>query len=180
MITRTSRKVAALALTAVTALGVTACTPPNQNDSEQKVDTATSQNPNSLKGEGAAGTSTASATNVADANASAQETTSAQREEAQAAADGTPFFLDCNEQSQVKPSTISLNCKDQDDFAEDIVWEEWTDEIARGTATRNYKDLDRVVENAQVILSAPENVDGVLAFTQISVDGANVQPQTQY
>ncbi|SIS53327.1 hypothetical protein SAMN05444817_11163 [Corynebacterium appendicis CIP 107643] len=64
--TRISRKVAALAVAATTALVVTACTPPNQNDSDQKVDTATSQNPDSLPSAGqSTATGTATVTEVA-------------------------------------------------------------------------------------------------------------------
>jgi len=65
--TRTSRKVAALALVAATAFGVTACSPPHQKDSAEKVDTATSQNPDSLKGAGkssSASTTTSTSTST--------------------------------------------------------------------------------------------------------------------
>ncbi|WKK61216.1 hypothetical protein QYQ98_09380 [Corynebacterium sp. P3-F1] len=181
MTTRTSRKVAALALVAATAFGVTACTPPNQKDSAQKVDTATSQNPNSLPDAGqTGGTATATATNVTDANASAQATTTAERAAANAAADGTPLFINCETEAEHKPGTIILNCKDKNDIAENITWDEWTDEIAHGTATRNIKDVDRVVNDAQITLSAPEVVNGALVFTQVSIDGASVQTQTTY
>lgn len=181
MTTRTPRQVAALALVATAAFGVTACSPPNQQDSAEKVDTATSQNPNSLPDAGqTGGTATATATNVTDANASAQATTSAERAAANAAPDGTPLFINCETEAEHKPDTIVLNCKDKNDVAENITWDDWTDEIAHGTATRNIKDVDRVVENAQITLSAPKDVDGALVFTQISVDGANVQPQTTY
>lgn len=181
MTTRTSRKVAALALVAATAFGVTACSPPNQKDSAQKVDTATSQNPNSLPDAGqTGGTATATATNVTDANASAQATTTAERAAANAAADGTPLFINCETEAEHKPGTIILNCKDKNDIAENITWDEWTDEIAHGTATRNIKDVDRVVNDAQITLSAPEVVNGALVFTQVSIDGANVQTQTTY
>lgn len=181
MTTRTPRKVAALALVAATAFGVTACTPPNQKDSAQKVDTATSQNPNSLPDAGqTGGTATATATNVTDANASAQATTTAERAAANAAADGTPLFINCETEAEHKPGTIILNCKDKNDIAENITWDEWTDEIAHGTATRNIKDVDRVVNDAQITLSAPEIVNGALVFTQVSIDGASVQTQTTY
>lgn len=70
MTTRISRKVAALAVAATTALVVTACTPPNQNDSDQKVDTATSQNPDSLPSAGqSTATGTATETSTVDAGA---------------------------------------------------------------------------------------------------------------
>ena len=59
MTSRFSRTVAALALAATTAFAVTACSPPHQKDSDQKVDTATSQDPDSLP---SAGQSTATGT----------------------------------------------------------------------------------------------------------------------
>lgn len=181
MTTRTPRKVAALALVAATAFGVTACSPPHQKDSAQKVDTATRQNPNSLPDAGqTGGTATATATNVTDANASAEATTTAERAAANAAADGTPMFINCETEAEHKPGEIILNCKDKNDIAENITWDEWTDEIAHGTATRKIKDVDRVVENAQITLSTPEVVNGALVFTQVSIDGANVQTQTTY
>ncbi len=65
MTTRISRKVAALSLAAATAFTVTACHPPHQKDSDQKVDTATSQDPDSLPSAGqSSATGTATVTEV--------------------------------------------------------------------------------------------------------------------
>ena len=64
MTTRISHKVAALSLAAATAFGLSACTPPNQVDSDKKVDTATSQDADSLPSAGqttATGTATVTA-----------------------------------------------------------------------------------------------------------------------
>ncbi|STC70077.1 hypothetical protein [Corynebacterium pilosum] len=45
---RISRKFAAAAIAVVSAVAITACTPPSENPSDQKVDTAKSQDPDSL------------------------------------------------------------------------------------------------------------------------------------
>ncbi|WIM68494.1 hypothetical protein QP027_03615 [Corynebacterium breve] len=52
---RISRKLSAIALAALTAGAISACTPPNENPSDQKVPTAETQNPDSLKVEDAEG-----------------------------------------------------------------------------------------------------------------------------
>lgn len=181
MTTRTSRKAAALPFAALASLGLAACSPPNEQPSDQKVDTATSQNPNSLTGEGqVASTESADSMNVTDAGASAAATSTTAREAAEAGADGTPFYLDCDGAAVQQPGEIVLNCKDQNEFATDIEWDSWTDDIAEGTAKYEDRENNRSADKAKVILSSPEVVDGKLVFTQISVDGATKMPQTDY
>ena len=71
MIATSSRKAVA-GVAALAALALAGCTPPHQNPSSEKVDTATTQDPTSLKGAGATtaaqATSSARATNVTQAN----------------------------------------------------------------------------------------------------------------
>ena len=160
----TSRKVAITAFAAATALGLAACSPPNEQDSDHKVDTATSQNPDSLPGDSSEATTTST---------TATDTTAAMSQE------DTPYYNDCNGNAQYQPTRIVLNCKDQNDFAENIVWEEWTEEIAHGIATRTREGKDPVA-NAQITLSAPKEVDGTLVFGNVTIDGVNVNPQTDY
>ena len=181
MTTRTTRKVATVAFAAMAALGLAACSPPNEKDSELKVDTATTQDPDSLLGKGQIGATEATgAPNVTDANESAQATTSALRENAETAPDGTPLFIQCEGYTDYQPVEITLNCKDRNDVAENIMWTSWTDEIAEGITTRNWRDQNRIVENSQIVLSNPDVVDGKLVFTELKVDGAIAYPQTEY
>lgn len=84
MSTSISRKVVITAFAAATALGLAACSPPNEQDSDQKVDTATSQDPNSLPGGGTA-TGTATATTSATPAAPETETEAEGESEADAA-----------------------------------------------------------------------------------------------
>lgn len=180
MSTRTIRKAAAFGLVPLTAFAMVACSPPNEQPSDQKVDTATSQDAASLQGEGQiAATEATGAPNVVEAEEAASATET-ERENAQTNADGTPFFLDCDNNTVAKPNRIVLNCMDQDDFAEDIEWDEWGEDIATGKGTRNYVGGDRVKENVQVVVSSPEVVDGKLVFTQVSVDGDTFNPRTKY
>jgi len=69
--TSISRKVAITAFAAATALGLAACSPPNEQPSDQKADTATSQNPDSLPGSGTA-SATTSATTTASTTAATE------------------------------------------------------------------------------------------------------------
>ncbi|MCQ4618638.1 hypothetical protein KBX10_06070 [Corynebacterium sp. CCUG 59401] len=181
MTTRTSRKVATVAFAAATALGLAACSPPNEQASEEKVATAQSQDPDSLTGAGQVQeTDSTSAANVTDANTASATTTAADRENAESAPDGTPFYIGCNGAPVHQPVEINLNCKDNNDFALNIVWEEWSDEIAQGTTTRNNGGREGVEENVKITLTSPDVKDGQLVFTKVSIDGKDVMPQSDY
>lgn len=169
----TSRKVAITVFAAATALGLAACSPPNEQDSDHKVDTATSQNPDSLPGKADGATTTSTKYDPFEAALKSPDLI------AKTAQDGTPFYSDCNANAQYQPNRIVLNCKDQNDFAENIVWEDWSEEIAHGTATRTREGKDPVA-NAQITLSAPKAVDGTMVFGNVTIDGVNVNPQTDY
>lgn len=170
----TSERTAVVGLVAVAALALAACSPPNENPSDQKIDTATTQNPDSLKGAGKAATAT-SATNVTEAEALATDET-----EAVAAEDGTPTYNNCGETGLVRPARLTVDCQNQDDFLEDIVWDVWEDGLASGTATRVVRNPDNREEGVAVVLGSPQVVDGVLVFTTMSVDGTSVTPDNNY
>lgn len=167
-----SRKAVA-GIAAVAALTLAGCTPPNENPSTEKVDTATSQDPSSLKGAGQAGET--SATNVTEADELSQDTG-----EAVVAADGTPMLNNCGQTGLVRPESLTVDCKKQDDFLEDIVWDSWDDNLATGTATRVVLDPDNREEGVQVVLGSPQIVNDELVFTTMSVDGAPVNPENDY
>ncbi|OEY23586.1 hypothetical protein [Corynebacterium sp. Marseille-P4321] len=166
-----SRKAVA-GIAAVAAIALAGCTPPNENPSTEKVDTATTQDPNSLKG---AGSATASATNVTEADELSQDTG-----EAVVAEDGTPMLNNCGVTGLVRPERLTVDCKKQDDFLEDIVWDSWDDNLATGTATRVVLDPDNREEGVQVVLGSPQIVNDELVFTTMSVDGAPVNPENDY
>lgn len=170
----TSERKAVVGLVAVAAVTLAACTPPNENPSDQKVDTATTQNPDSLRGAGQMAEAT-SATNVTEANEMSQSTT-----EAIAASDGTPMVNNCGETGLVRPSRLTVDCKNQDDFLEDIVWDVWDGGLASGTATRVVRDPDNREEGVAVVLGAPQIVDGELVFTTLTVDGTSIVPENDY
>lgn len=169
-----SRTAAAAGFFAVAALGLAACSPPGQVDSAQKVDTATSQNPGSLNG-GTEQTSGAQSTNVAGASsASASANPSA-------APTGTlPVLRNCGEASQTQPARIVLSCADQNDYLENITWSDWSTDLATGTGTRVTVDPDRRETDIEVILGNPQLVDGELQFTTVTVDGATINPESNY
>ncbi|SDS25361.1 hypothetical protein [Corynebacterium timonense] len=164
-----SRTAVVASVAAVASLGLAACSPPGQVDSEQKVDTATSQDADSLPG-GTAETGHAVPTNVAEVTG----TTSP------APAGTLPVLRNCGEPSETEPTEIVLACKDQNDLLEDIEWSEWGEDLAVGTGTRVTIDPDRRVENAEIILGNPTMVDGELQFTTVSVEGREINPESQY
>ena len=94
--------------------------------------------------------------------------------------DDTPFVNNCGEMGLERPARLNLDCKNNRDRLEDIVWSEWNETGASGTATRITTNPDRVVEGTQVTLGDPQDVDGVLTFTVLSVDGTSVNPDSQY
>ena len=179
-VTSSSNRIAAAGLAALATLAITACTPPTENPSDQKIDTASSQNPDSLASSGVTGQATAtSATNVAEAS-SVRASSSAATSTAVAAQDNTPFLNNCDTADLQRPTSLNLDCKGDKHRLEDIVWDQWTAEGASGTATEVTVDPDRVVEGAQVTLGAPQEVDGKVVFTTITVDGVQYNPESQY
>lgn len=161
------RKATAAILVSLAALGLSACHPPHQVDSDHKVDTATSQDPNSLANAGE--TTGATATNVAQA-------TAPQR----AAAGQRPVYIDCGQPVGAEPARLSLSCSERNDFIEDITWTQWDGMLATGTGTRITVNPDRRTPDSQIILGNPVEVDGQLQFTTVSIDGVEVNPNSQY
>lgn len=177
LVTSSPSRIAAAGIAAIAALSIAACSPPHEQPSTEKIDTATSQNPDSLAGGDhlAGQTAVASATNVADA--AKASTTAPATSTAAASADGTPMFNNCGQTGLQRPTSLNLDCNGGKERLEDIVWDQWTEAGATGTATQITVDPDRVVEGAQVTLGAPQEVDGDLVFTVISVDGVTVNPE---
>ena len=174
-------RIAAAGIAAIAALAITACTPPNENPSDQKVDTAMSQSADSLASSGSTGAAkTANVTNVADASAAQATATAASTTTVTAGADATPLLNNCGVTGLQRPSALNLDCEGNKERLEDIVWDEWTANGASGTATQVTVDPDRVVEGVSVVLGAPQNVDGVVVFGAISVDGQPVNPESNY
>lgn len=178
MIATSSRKAVA-GVAALAAIALAGCTPPHENPSSEKVDTATTQDPNSLKGGGTANTATgtantASATNVTEANAVQEQET------AEAAVAAAPVFNNCGATDLVRPDRLTVDCANEDDFLENIVWEQWGEDIAEGTATRVVVSPDNREEGVKVVLGNPEIVDGKPVFTTVSVDGQSVVPDNNY
>ena len=144
---------AAAGLIAVAAVPLAACHPPHQVDSEQKIDTATSQKAESLASYGA--------------------TTAA----SSAPADATPTIANCGEVELERPTEFNLDCQGQDDVLQNITWDSWGAESATGTGTRVTQDSDAQQPEVAIALSNPQLVNGVLAYTDITVDGTPVFPE---
>ena len=107
MIATSSRKAVA-GVAALAAIALAGCTPPHENPSSEKVDTATTQDPNSLKGAGTATTATgtattASATNVTEANAVQEQET------AEAVVAAAPVFNNCGATDLVRPDRLTVD-----------------------------------------------------------------------
>ncbi|MFP7366429.1 hypothetical protein SFC07_11760 [Corynebacterium callunae] len=141
-----SKKFMASATAAVAALALAACTPPHQQDSDQKVATATGVE---------APTSHATASTVA-------------------VAANAPGYIDCVGAPEQQPATISLNCLDNSEQLTEIKWEAWGTTSATGTATRVVTSATgekTETADVDVELSFPTESSQGLVFAQVSVDG---------
>lgn len=152
--TSLSRKLLITGVTAAAALAITACTPPNENDSDAKVDTAT----------GVAAPTT---------ETSARTTTTAGTTTAIASAE-LPGYIDCVAAPTREPQVISLNCADNSDQLTAIEWVSWDEDGATGTGTRIVTATvgeQEVIEDVDVELSAVTETSQGLVFSQVEVDG---------
>lgn len=152
--TSLSRKLLITGVTAAAALAITACTPPNENDSDAKVDTAT----------GVAAPTT---------ETSARTTTTAGTTTAIASAE-LPGYIDCVAAPTREPQVISLNCADNSDQLTAIEWVSWDEDGATGTGTRIITATvgdEEVIEDVDVELSAVTETSQGLVFSQVEVDG---------
>ncbi|MBA4503919.1 hypothetical protein ACUY28_08600 [Corynebacterium sanguinis] len=165
----TTRKAAA-GFFALAALGLAACSPPHEVDSGNKVDTATSQNPDSLAGSGHETPASATRANVVEASQANATPTPSQ----------LPTYINCGTDVGPEPDRLVLSCEDEDDYIENITWNEWSGRIGSGLGTRVTLNPDRRVEGTQVVLGNPEVIDGVLRFTTVSVDGISINPESNY
>lgn len=159
MTTFSIRQVAAAGAAAVTALALAACVPPNENPSDEKVDTATEYS-------GPVGTPVEETPTV---NVAAVPTTGVNATDAE-----VPGFIDCVAAPVEEPSTITLNCADGSDQLVDIEWVEWGEDEATGSGTRQTPAGEE--EDVDVLLSVPTTSPQGLVFTQITVDGVLVAP----
>ncbi|APT88572.1 hypothetical protein CFRA_03980 [Corynebacterium frankenforstense DSM 45800] len=148
---RSLRRFGALSAAALAAgLALSACSPPNQQDSEKKIDTAT---------EAPAGQATATSSTKSTATATTA-----------AAAAELPGYADCQAAPVAEPATLTLDCMRLDDRVTGVRWDEWTAEGATGTGTRGAEEVD-------VELSEPAaNEAGDTVFTTVTVDGETVTP----
>ena len=137
------------ATTALLALTLTACSPPNERDSNLRVETATGV------AAPTAATTSGGATTVVSADSDA------------------PGFIDCVSAPEQLPTGIALSCVDDSDQLEEITWESWGRQSASGTATRvtiSPSGEERRTEDISVELSVPTTSPQGLVFTQITID----------
>ena len=150
-----SRSAALTAALAASALAISACSPPHQQDSEEKVDTATSFS-------AAAAQSTPAASSTAAEPAAAS--TSASPSEANANA---TQFIDCTRTPTVEPSQVQLNCFGENQITA-LDWE-WETDSATGQGIQI--NPDGSTEEATLELSDPVSMDGAKVFSRVSVNG---------
>lgn len=160
-ITRAARTAGVAAGIAATALALTACHPPNQQDSETgKVDTATSF---------AAATSVAASTDQ-DASQSAATTTGSAAKRPQGG-EGTPLYQSCMDEPAREPDIIALSCQTMTNNVEHIEWDSWGPEEASGTGVH----VDNGSEHQVTIqLTNVEEAPFGPTFSTVIVDGTPV------
>ena len=153
MTTFSIRRIATVGVASVAALALAACTPPNENPSDIKVDTATE-----YTGPPEAETRQASGTD----------------EDVDVAAAELPGFIDCVGTPSEEPEVITLDCVTYADQLTNIEWEEWGEDEATGTGLR-LSTLGQEDE-VEVVLSTVTTTPQGLVFSQITVDGEIVTP----
>lgn len=154
---RTSRTVTFPRRTrAVSILGlgvlVSACSPPNEQPSERKIDTATSF----------AAAPTSASTPVDP--------------------ESLPGVIECVGTPELRPDSLALACADDHDRLIDIRWSQWTGDEAAGTATRETNDCEPScargsvarTRGVEVELSEPVQSPQGLVFTRVVVDGQTI------
>ncbi|MBC3186759.1 hypothetical protein H7347_09305 [Corynebacterium sp. zg-331] len=145
-----SRSTALTAVLAASALAIAACSPPNQQDSEDKVATATSLN----------AAPRPAATERPAATASTSVSPSAARANA-------TQFIDCTRTPTVEPSQVQLSCFGAQQITA-LDWE-WGADSATGRGTQI--NPNGTTEDVTLELTAPVSMDGAQVFSQISLNG---------
>ncbi|KQB83654.1 hypothetical protein [Corynebacterium oculi] len=145
-----SRSTALAAALAASALAITACSPPHQQDSEAKVATATSF---SAAPQQAASSSTAHAaptsTSPSEARANATQ------------------FIDCTRTPTVEPSQVQLDCFGTNQITA-LDWE-WENDSATGRGIQI--NPNGSTEDVTLELSDPVSMDGAQVFSQVRLNG---------
>ncbi|AGF71987.1 hypothetical protein [Corynebacterium halotolerans] len=164
MTTFSIRQIAAAGAAAVTALALAACVPPNENPSDEKVNTATEYNGPYSPGDDspeAITTGAGAPTTVSPVDGAATDAE-------------VPGFINCVATPVQEPGTITLDCADASDQLIEIDWEDWGQQQATGTGTRQTPEGEQ--ENVDVVLSTPIVSPQGLVFSEITVDGVPVTP----
>lgn len=155
-ISRYSRSLAAVAAASLTGFALAACSPPLENPSTEKVDTALEQDADTVGVDPAAATT-------------GTETTAAETETAAAAAVSEVSFIDCVSVPTQEPEQVTLDCANPANAVTAITWSTWGEDEATGTGTNQVTGAA-----SEVVLSAAEETDEGMVFTTITVDGAEV------
>ena len=150
-----NKRFIATALTGLVAVGLAACSPPNQNDSELKVETAKEQDAASVTegwttGEASAESST---TGTATAAAGVEDIS----------------FVDCVAEPAQEPDRVTLDCANPADAVVNIQWSTWGADEAQGNGTNQTTGLPAVVTLSDASTTAEGEV-----YTAIEVDGVAV------
>lgn len=157
-----ARTTAGLALAAVAGLALSACSPQLEHPSDEKVDTATSQDAASIGTATAETTGAATATETADAEADDEATATGVAGEAEV------LFIDCFGEAAAEPEAVSTDCADPAAQITEISWESWSEDEATGTGI-GVDGAESTVE-----LSQPTETGAATVFTVVTVDGVPV------
>lgn len=152
-----SRSTALAAALAASALTIAACSPPHQQDSEDKVATATSYS-------AAPQQHAVHSTAPAASSAAASPSTSASPSEVRANA---TQFIDCTQTPTVEPSQVQLGCFGTNQITA-LEWE-WDDDSATGRGIQI--NPNGSTENVTLELSQPVSMDGARVFSQVRLNG---------
>lgn len=155
-----NKRFIATALTGLVAVGLAACSPPNQQDSEVKVETAQGQSADSIT-EGSTWTTGEASAKSSSKSANAATTA--------AAGAGEVSFVDCVAAPAQEPAQVTLDCANPADAIVNIQWTGWGEDEAEGNGLNQTTGAPAVV----TLSEATETPDGDV-YTVIEVDGVPV------
>ncbi|WKD59561.1 hypothetical protein [Corynebacterium caspium] len=157
-----SHKFLIISTTAALGFGLSACSPPHEQPSEMKVDTATSFR-------NTAPATTAHSSHGSHSGQSMSSTAAVAIPEA-----SSPAFVNQVGSVVRTPSTIDISYSGDQGMITDIEWSTWTDTTAQGVGTYVGADGAVMEKETTVVLSNPATTPDGLVFTSLSLNGERV------
>ncbi|MDF5820836.1 hypothetical protein P4N68_07035 [Corynebacterium felinum] len=132
-----------------------ACSPPGEQDSAHKVQTAT--HATALPFALSTGTHNAGRAHISSLIDAAASSPTPSRSK--------PGMIDCLNPPSVKPQFFHVSCSDDSQMVTQISWKSWSDSSAEGTGLLNGRTVD-------IVFSQPSETTFGWIFSRITIDGS--------